>query len=87
MNRLSRLFLMAGCLAIWLAMGMLFLLAWPLSVLFVLGVFVRRFRTRLRLTTLGSARWAGRSDLQRAGMLNAESGLILGRLIDDSEEG
>jgi type IV secretion system protein VirD4 len=33
-----------------------------------------------RLTTLGSARWADAGDLGKAGMLNARSGLILGRL-------
>src|ERR1700728_257364 len=37
---------------------------------------------RKRLTTLGSARWADASDLHKAGMLDAQSGLILGRLTD-----
>jgi type IV secretion system protein VirD4 len=37
---------------------------------------------RKRLTTLGSARWADADDLQSAGMLDASSGLILGRLTD-----
>jgi type IV secretion system protein VirD4 len=36
--------------------------------------------SRKRLTTLGSARWADADDLGKAGMLNARSGLILGRL-------
>jgi type IV secretion system protein VirD4 len=37
---------------------------------------------RQRLTTLGSARWADIEDLRSAGMLNANSGLILGRPTD-----
>jgi type IV secretion system protein VirD4 len=37
---------------------------------------------RKRLTTLGSARWADASDLHKAGMLDAKSGLILGRLTE-----
>jgi type IV secretion system protein VirD4 len=37
---------------------------------------------RKRLTTLGSARWADASDLHKAGMLDAQSGLILGRLTE-----
>lgn len=35
-----------------------------------------------RLTTLGSARWADADDLRRAGMIDAKSGLILGRIKD-----
>ncbi len=35
-----------------------------------------------RLTTLGSARWADANDLGKAGMLDARSGLILGRSTD-----
>src|SRR5579864_4377794 len=35
-----------------------------------------------RLTTLGSARWADANDLGNAGMLDARSGLILGRLTE-----
>jgi len=36
----------------------------------------------VRLTTLGSARWATGDDLRKARMLDADSGLILGRIID-----
>ena len=35
-----------------------------------------------RLTTLGSARWADANELGKAGMLDARSGLILGRSTD-----
>ncbi len=38
---------------------------------------------RKRLTTLGSARWAGAEDLSKAGMFNAKAGVILGRLADN----
>jgi type IV secretion system protein VirD4 len=44
-----------------------------------LTAYVAKHR-RKRLTTLGSARWADASDLHKAGMLTAKSGLILGRL-------
>lgn len=37
-------------------------------------------RQHRRLTTLGSARWADANDMRRAGMLDASSGLILGRV-------
>lgn len=57
------------------------LLYWPVAimVLIVCGVKLAR-RPRGRLTTLGSARWADQSDIRRAGMLAARSGLVLGRL-------
>jgi type IV secretion system protein VirD4 len=56
--------------------------SWPTSavvvgILFLAVVMKRGYR---RLTTLGSARWAEESDLRRAGMVGASSGLILGRL-------
>jgi type IV secretion system protein VirD4 len=38
---------------------------------------------RKRLTTLGSARWADAADLRAVGMLDARSGLILGRMTDN----
>jgi len=59
---------------------------WPLSgvVIFVIVIAAIGRKSYRRLTTLGSARWAERDDLQRAGMLNARSGLILGRVYDRS---
>lgn len=80
MYLLARLFTMVACIAMWIAVGELIVLTWPISVLFVLGIVVRRKAKRKSLTTLGSARWANKQDLQAAGMLDADSGLILGRL-------
>ncbi len=39
----------------------------------------KRARRQIRLTTLGSARWAEESDLRRAGMIDAQTGLLLGK--------
>jgi hypothetical protein len=80
MYLLARLFTIIACLAMWIAVGELIVLTWPISVLFVLGVIVRRKGKRKPLTTLGSARWANKQDLQAAGMLDADRGLILGHL-------
>jgi type IV secretory pathway TraG/TraD family ATPase VirD4 len=80
MYLLARLFTIIACLAMWIAVGELIVLTWPISVLFVLGIVVRRKAKRKPLTTLGSARWANKQDLQAAGMLDADRGLILGHL-------
>lgn len=80
MYLLARLFTIIACLAMWIAVGELIVLTWPISVLFVLGVIVRRKVKRKPLTTLGSARWANKQDLQASGMLDADRGLILGHL-------
>lgn len=55
-------------------------LFWPWSAAIVVGLLAIAAATkkRSRLTTLGSARWADQRDFQKAGMLNASSGLILG---------
>jgi type IV secretion system protein VirD4 len=74
LDRLNRLtgFYCLACIAI---------ITWPASAIMVgVVVFVRLAqRRRQRLTTLGSARWAEERDLRRAGMIGANSGLILGR--------
>jgi hypothetical protein len=82
MYRLSRLLLIVAMLAGLYTLGILTWLAWPASGL-LLGVFAfgrvgRRGYTYL--TTLGSARWATEQELRKAGMLDAKSGLILGRM-------
>jgi type IV secretion system protein VirD4 len=55
---------------------------WPLAGVMLgaaaIGLLMRGKRGRL--TTLGSAKWADTTDLSRAGMLGANSGLIIGRL-------
>src|SRR5437867_12374116 len=48
-------------------------------ILWCIGVARKGYR---RLTAHGTARWANADDLREAGMLDAERGLILGRIID-----
>jgi type IV secretory pathway TraG/TraD family ATPase VirD4 len=84
MYRVSRLLLIVAVIATWVAVAELAILAWPLSPLLLLGVAVRRMRKRIYFTTkLGSARWAEARDLKAAGLLNADTGLILGRLLSE----
>ncbi len=57
------------------------LIGWPWSGFVVPALVLASVqRQRAALTTLGSARWAEARDLRAAGMLNAQSGLILGRI-------
>ena len=37
------------------------------------------------LTAFGTGRWANADDLQKAGMLGAKTGLIIGRVMDDGK--
>ena len=83
MYALSRLLLVVGVAAGGYCAAIAAVICWPASgvIIFVfLAAHVYRKRS-VRLTTLGSARWADEGDLRRAGMLNADSGLIVGRLI------
>lgn len=59
---------LAGTAMPWLGVGFLCLFAYVIK------------NSGKRLTTLGSARWADAGDVSKAGMLDAKSGLILGRL-------
>jgi type IV secretion system protein VirD4 len=56
--------------------------SWPTSGVFLAVVFFAYAGKRgvIRLTTLGSAKWAEEHDLRLAGMLSAKRGLIIGRL-------
>lgn len=87
MYRLARQLLVIASLASWLVLGELILLAWPASFVLVAALVIARCRNRKRkqLTTLGSARFANRKDVQAAGLLYADTGLILGRLIIPEE--
>ena len=87
MYRLSRLLLIVSCLAAWLVVGELILLTWPASFVVVVALVIARCRNRKRkqLTTLGSARMANKKDVQAAGLLYADTGLILGRLVSGEE--
>jgi type IV secretion system protein VirD4 len=84
---LSRLLLMFSCAvpAYCLTLGVV--LAWPVSALVLAGILAAIAAHRRRggrLTTLGSARFANADDI-RTGMLDANSGLILGRLVEGSD--
>ncbi len=62
--------------------GALGVMAWPASGWLAGGLAAAYMirKGKRRLSAMGTARWADRSDLTRAGMLNAKSGLILGRM-------
>ncbi|MBI5764514.1 MAG: type IV secretory system conjugative DNA transfer family protein [Planctomycetes bacterium] len=81
MYKLSRLLLVLGVLAGAYAFAIIAVIGWPASGwLFAISVVATAARKRFRhLTTLGSARWATASDLCRAGMVDASTGLIVGR--------
>jgi type IV secretion system protein VirD4 len=55
------------------------ILYWPVAAFVIVGLAYKSITRPSRLTTLGSARWADEKDLERAGMTDANSGLILGR--------
>jgi type IV secretion system protein VirD4 len=82
MYKLSRTLLMVAVIISLVFIGGAVQAFWPHSalVLVVLVLAALGRKGYARLTTLGSARWAEWNDLRWAGMLNARSGLILGRL-------
>ena len=86
MYRLARLFLIAGSLLTYVDFALLLILFWPASLPVALLVWQAVQRRPPRLTSHGSARWAGRSELRRAGLLGANRGLILGRLAADGDK-
>ncbi len=81
MYGLARLLTMLGVLVSIYCVAVIVALGWPGSAavlgILALGYVIRRGRGPL--TTLGSARWASEEDLRRAGMLDADSGMIIGR--------
>ena len=79
MYKLSRWCLRISCVVAWANVACLVLLMWPISLV-VLAIFVIRIRGKYReWTTLGSARWATLRELEKAGMIDSDHGLILGR--------
>jgi hypothetical protein len=82
MYQLSRLLLVVAVLAGFYSLAIIVWLAWPASGwLLALLAFGRMGRKGyVHLTTLASGRWANERDLRKAKMLNATTGLILGRL-------
>lgn len=79
MYKFSRWFLQLGCLAAWASVTCLVLLMWPISLVAIAFFILRRKWKSPEWTTLGSARWASLRELERAGMIDTERGLILGR--------
>jgi type IV secretion system protein VirD4 len=80
MYALARTLLVGAVVAAGYCLAVLMAIGWPWSSLALGSALVWWYRSRKRRSTaLGSARWAGESDLRRAGMLNAAAGLILGR--------
>jgi hypothetical protein len=82
MYQLMRLLLMTAVLAGLYSVALLVYLGWPATGWVLLIVAFVRYRQRRgpEPTSLGSARWARRQDLAKAGMLDADRGLFLGRL-------
>jgi type IV secretion system protein VirD4 len=85
MYGLARLFLIGAAGAALAGAAVAGLATWPMSgyavlLLFVISLWRRRSG---HLTTLGSARWADEGDLRGGGLLGAERGLILGRLLSN----
>jgi hypothetical protein len=83
MYEFSRSCLRVSCLAAWANVVCLTLLMWPVSLV-VLAIYILRIRGKFRdWTTLGSARWATLLELEKAGMIDVENGLILGRFASE----
>lgn len=82
MYKVSRAFLMVGVIVSVVFVGGAVERLWPASAFVIVALLLAMFGKKgyRRLTTLGSARWADWNDLRWAGMLNAGSGLIVGRL-------
>jgi type IV secretion system protein VirD4 len=82
MYKISRLLLICGVGSSIYSAALLVALGWPWMGVVMIFFLVTRCAKRgyVRLTTLGSARWAGDDDLRGAGMLGGNSGLILGRI-------
>lgn len=82
MYTLSRSLLLVG-VAAWVYIGVALLPEFGMLGFAALGVCVLAVLLRRKgpqLTTLGSARWATETDLRHAGMLHADTGLVLGRV-------
>jgi type IV secretion system protein VirD4 len=83
MYRLARQLMILTTAALGYSFGLVLMLfgpcGWVIAGAVLVGCILKRRSGQL--TTLGSARWADRADLQRAGLLHIESGPILGRTV------
>jgi type IV secretory pathway TraG/TraD family ATPase VirD4 len=75
--------LIVAALSGFYALSVFVAVAWPATGWILAILTAMRFARKgyARLTTLGSARFAQERDMRRTGMLNAKSGLILGRML------
>lgn len=77
--KLCRVFLILAVLLLAYCTAVVFILAWPYSLV-VIPIAGWLKRRSWWSGAHGSARWADDKDLRRAGMLNPDEGIILGRL-------
>jgi len=79
--RYCRAILILGVLATaYLAFTLVVMAPWPAAIIGIGLVLARVAKKKRQLFAHGTARWCDTSDLERAGMLDAGSGLILGRV-------
>jgi hypothetical protein len=85
MYHLARLLLISAFLAALYDLAIIALLCWPASMWLALAVaFFGVKKAAARLTSHGSARWAGERDISH--MLEAPEGLIVGHLAIDGDK-
>lgn len=76
-----RAILILGVLATaYLAFTLVVMAPWPAAMIGIGLALARLAKKKRQLFAHGTARWADTADLERAGMLGGESGLILGRV-------
>src|SRR5260370_16397251 len=77
--KLTRIILIASVLLIGYSLAVVASVhPWVALAVFLLLLARKGYRT---LSAFGTARWASEKDLRRAGMLDSETGLILGRMV------
>src|SRR4051812_33005980 len=82
MNSFAKLLKLLTRLVVFYNIALIVVIGWPTTGFMglLIGFSMIGRRGVKYLTTLGSARWATKRELKRAGMLGAKSGLILGRI-------
>jgi type IV secretion system protein VirD4 len=78
---IARLMLIATVfVTIWTVALVMAMMPGVVWLLLLIGLGCQIARRRFQLTAFGTARFAGASDLRRAGMLDAKNGLVIGRV-------
>jgi type IV secretion system protein VirD4 len=81
MYKAARALLIVSVLEFGYALGVAMLAGWPYSIFAAMGaVIFRRFKKGRYFWAHGTSRWATESDLRKAGMIDGDKGLIIGRL-------